>query len=105
MEVQAFAQIPDVEVYYGPDTYMGRNLAHLLQNLASASDVEVCPLLYQLNFTSALRMVWAMLTACDSSLCVLSDVAFLAKGTSVRAAFIFVETRPEVRAKAWKSLC
>lgn len=47
--MQAFAQIPDVEVYYGPDTYMGRNLAHLLQNLASCSDAEVCPVPLQLN--------------------------------------------------------
>eukprot|EP00884_Botryococcus_braunii_P010912 jgi/Botrbrau1/19822/Bobra.0124s0063.1 len=39
--LQAFAQIPDVEVYYGPDTYMGRNLAHLLTSLSSCSDAEV----------------------------------------------------------------
>ncbi|EFN58534.1 hypothetical protein CHLNCDRAFT_19680, partial [Chlorella variabilis] len=37
----AFAQVPDVHVWYGPDTYMGRNLAQLFQSLANLSDEEV----------------------------------------------------------------
>lgn len=28
-------QVPDVHVWYGPDTYMGRNLAQLFQSLAN----------------------------------------------------------------------
>lgn len=40
--LQAFAQIPEGNVWYGPDTYMGRNLAQLFASLAtSASDEEV----------------------------------------------------------------
>jgi hypothetical protein len=30
----AFAQVPGINVWYGPDTYMGRNLAQLFQSLA-----------------------------------------------------------------------
>ena len=29
--LQAFAQVPDCHVWYGPDTYMGRNVAQLFQ--------------------------------------------------------------------------
>ncbi len=39
--VQAFAQVPNIHVYYGPDTYMGRNLAYLLTTLSTCSDEEV----------------------------------------------------------------
>lgn len=37
----AFAQVPDASVWYGPDTYMGRNLAQLFASLAACSDQEV----------------------------------------------------------------
>ena len=39
--VQAFAQVPDLHVYYGPDTYMGRNLGQLFTMLAALPDEEV----------------------------------------------------------------
>lgn len=29
--LQTFAQVPDAHVWYGPDTYMGRNVAQLFQ--------------------------------------------------------------------------
>lgn len=41
--LQAFAQVPDVRVYYGPDTYMGRNLATMLAAIARLPDEEVGP--------------------------------------------------------------
>ena len=34
-------QVPELSVWYGPDTYMGRNLAQLFTNLATLSDEEV----------------------------------------------------------------
>lgn len=37
----AFAQVPDVTVWYGPDTYMGANLAKLLSTVAQLPDDEV----------------------------------------------------------------
>ena len=39
--MQGFAQIPDLTVWYGPDTYMGRNLAQLFTSLAELPDEEV----------------------------------------------------------------
>jgi quinolinate synthase len=39
--LSAFAEIPDVEVFFGPDTYMGRNLARLFENLAALGDDAV----------------------------------------------------------------
>lgn len=43
--LQAFAQIPDAHVWYGPDTYMGRNLAQLLASLATeGTDEDVAAL-------------------------------------------------------------
>lgn len=37
----AFAQIPDVHVYFGPDTYMGHNLVSLFTTLAGLDDASI----------------------------------------------------------------
>lgn len=42
--LQAFAQVPDAHVWYGPDTYMGRNLVQLFESLSRASPEEVAEL-------------------------------------------------------------
>ena len=42
--LQAFAQVPDIHVYYGPDTYMGRNLAVMLRAVSQLSDEEIAAL-------------------------------------------------------------
>ena len=42
--LQAFAQVPDIHVYYGPDTYMGRNLAVMLRSVSQLSDEEISAL-------------------------------------------------------------
>lgn len=42
--LQAFAQVPDSHVWYGPDTYMGRNLVQLFESLSQASPEEVAAL-------------------------------------------------------------
>jgi quinolinate synthase len=39
--LSAFAQIEDAHVFFGPDTYMGRNLARLLEVLGAMSDDEI----------------------------------------------------------------
>ena len=39
--LQAAAQIPDVHIWFGPDTYMGDNLAHMFQNLAEMPDEKI----------------------------------------------------------------
>lgn len=42
--LQGFAQVPDLNVWYGPDTYMGLNLAELFTQLANLPDEEVAAL-------------------------------------------------------------
>lgn len=39
--LQAFAQVPDVTVWYGPDSYMGANLAEMFRQMANMSDEEI----------------------------------------------------------------
>ncbi|KAJ1685766.1 hypothetical protein LUZ63_017156 [Rhynchospora breviuscula] len=39
--LQAFAQVPDLNVWYGPDSYMGANIAELFQQMAALSDEEI----------------------------------------------------------------
>lgn len=42
--LQAAAQIPDLHVWYGPDTYMGENLHAMFSRLAQRSDDEIAAL-------------------------------------------------------------
>ncbi|MCA9536201.1 MAG: quinolinate synthase NadA [Myxococcales bacterium] len=42
--LQAAAQVPDVSVFFGPDTYMGHNLAHLFGSLAEMDTATVAAL-------------------------------------------------------------
>jgi len=39
--LQAFSQVPDLTLWYGPDTYMGENLRTLLSNLAELPAEEI----------------------------------------------------------------
>jgi len=39
--LQAAAQVPDLHVWYGPDTYMGGNLAELFRRLVQLGDDEI----------------------------------------------------------------
>ncbi len=42
--LQAFAQVPDLTLWYGPDTYMGRNLAQMFTAMAALSDEAIAQL-------------------------------------------------------------
>lgn len=39
--LQAFAQVPDTHVWYGPDTHMGQNLVEMLTSVSQLPDDEV----------------------------------------------------------------
>jgi quinolinate synthase len=39
--LQAFAQVPDLSLWFGPDTYMGENLARLFRGLATMEDAAI----------------------------------------------------------------
>ena len=44
MVLQAFAQVPDLHVWFGPDTYMGHNLANMLSALGRLDAATVAKL-------------------------------------------------------------
>jgi len=39
--MQAFAQVPDLSIWYGPDSYMGANLKELFQQMTKMTDEEI----------------------------------------------------------------
>jgi quinolinate synthase len=39
--LQAAVQVPDIHIWFGPDTYMGDNLAHMLASLAEMPDAQI----------------------------------------------------------------
>ena len=39
--LQAAAQVPDIHIWFGPDTYMGDNLAHMFGSLSEMPDSEI----------------------------------------------------------------
>ncbi|XP_023520087.1 quinolinate synthase, chloroplastic [Cucurbita pepo subsp. pepo] len=39
--LQAFAQVPELNVWYGPDSYMGANIVELLQQMTQMTDEEI----------------------------------------------------------------
>lgn len=39
--LQAFAQVPNLNVWYGPDSYMGANIAELFRQMTMMSDEEI----------------------------------------------------------------
>ncbi|RWV94015.1 hypothetical protein GW17_00043485 [Ensete ventricosum] len=41
MIFQAFAQVPDLNVWYGPDSYMGANIVELFHQMADMADEEI----------------------------------------------------------------
>ncbi|MBM73988.1 MAG: hypothetical protein CMK59_01200 [Proteobacteria bacterium] len=55
--LQAAAQIPNLSLWYGPDTYMGQNLERLFQNLSMASDEQIAALHPQHNRSTVSNML------------------------------------------------
>ncbi|KAJ9677909.1 hypothetical protein PVL29_022721 [Vitis rotundifolia] len=39
--LQAFAQVPNLNIWYGPDSYMGANIRELLQQMTTMTDEEI----------------------------------------------------------------
>jgi quinolinate synthase len=54
--LQAFAQVPDVRVWFGPDTYMGKNLAQLFSSLAELPEEQIRALHPDHNRSSIARV-------------------------------------------------
>ncbi|KAI5067399.1 hypothetical protein GOP47_0017927 [Adiantum capillus-veneris] len=55
--LQAFAQVPNLTVWYGPDSYMGANLAELFRQMANMSDEEIAAIHPMHNKQSILSLL------------------------------------------------
>ncbi|KAI8475551.1 MAG: hypothetical protein J3K34DRAFT_404537 [Monoraphidium minutum] len=71
--LQAFAQVPDLTVWYGPDTYMGRNLAQLFTMLAAAPDADVAAL-HPAHTAATVRALLPRLRHFDSGTCIVHHI-------------------------------
>jgi quinolinate synthase len=67
--LQAAAQIPEVEVFYGPDTYMGRNLRRFFEELAQM-DVETIRQVHPEHDPVTVRRVLAQFHAFEQGVCI-----------------------------------
>eukprot|EP00892_Ulva_mutabilis_P000972 jgi/Ulvmu1/10876/UM007_0052.1 len=71
--LQAFAQVPDVHVWYGPDTYMGRNLQELFTSLAGMPD-EAVAALHPAHTAETVRAALPRLHAFPEGTCVVHHI-------------------------------
>ncbi|KAG0492849.1 hypothetical protein HPP92_006247 [Vanilla planifolia] len=50
--LQAFAQVPNLSIWYGPDSYMGENIAELFHQMAGMTDEEIAEVHPEHNSTT-----------------------------------------------------
>ncbi|KAL5718052.1 quinolinate synthase [Ranunculus cassubicifolius] len=71
--LQAFAQVKDLNLWYGPDSYMGANIAELFQQMASMTDEEISEIHPQHNRDS-IRSVLRRLHYYQDGTCIVHDL-------------------------------
>jgi hypothetical protein len=55
--MQAFAQVPDLSIFYGPDSYMGANIVELFQQMTVMTDEEVAAIHPEHNVGSIKKLL------------------------------------------------
>jgi hypothetical protein len=55
--MQAFAQVPDLSIFYGPDSYMGANIVELFQQMTVMTDEEVAAIHPEHNVDSIKKLL------------------------------------------------
>jgi quinolinate synthase len=71
--LQGFAQVPDATIWYGPDTYMGRNLAALFTSLSSLSDEQVKEI-HPLHTAASIKALLPRLKYYESGTCIVHHI-------------------------------
>ncbi|KAL2933471.1 Quinolinate synthase chloroplastic [Bienertia sinuspersici] len=71
--LQAFAQVPDLSLYYGPDSYMGANIAELFQQMTLMSDEEISVIHPQHNRDS-IKSLLPRLHYFQDGTCIVHDI-------------------------------
>ncbi|XP_047341090.1 quinolinate synthase, chloroplastic-like [Impatiens glandulifera] len=67
--LQAFAQVPNLKVWYGPDTYMGANIMELFQQMSVMSDEEIAEVHPEHNRTT-INSVMSRLNYFQEGMCI-----------------------------------
>ncbi|CAI5531241.1 unnamed protein product [Closterium sp. Naga37s-1] len=84
--LQAFAQVPDLTLWYGPDTYMGANLVEMLQQLSTVPDDEV-RLLHPDHTQASLRALLPRIRYFQEGACIVHDMFGQEVVSRLRAAY------------------
>ncbi|ERN14493.1 hypothetical protein AMTRI_Chr06g176340 [Amborella trichopoda] len=71
--LQAFAQIPNLNIWYGPDSYMGANLAELFQQMSNMSNEEIFEI-HPLHNRSSIRSLLPHLHYYQDGTCIVHDL-------------------------------
>lgn len=79
-------QVPDVHVWYGPDTYMGRNLQELFASLADMPD-EAVAALHPAHTAATVRAALPRLHAFPDGTCVVHHIFGGETAAAVRAGY------------------
>ncbi|XP_068640112.1 quinolinate synthase, chloroplastic-like [Aristolochia californica] len=71
--LQAFAQIPDLNVWYGPDSYMGGNIAELFRQMSIMTDEEIAEI-HSGHDRSSIRSLLSRLHYYQDGACIVHDL-------------------------------
>jgi len=71
--LQAFAQVPDLALFYGPDAYMGANLVEFFTQLAAMPDEEIRAL-HPAHDRASVANVLARLRYFEDGSCIVHDI-------------------------------
>ncbi len=72
--LSAFAQIPDGHVWFGPDTYMGRNLEKLFLQLAEGSSDEAVRRVHPAHDRASIRSLLARFHYFEQGSCIVHEL-------------------------------
>ncbi|KAJ6850165.1 quinolinate synthase, chloroplastic-like [Iris pallida] len=71
--LQAFAQIPDVNIWYGPDSYMGANIAELFSQMAMMTDEEIAEI-HPEHTRNSIKSLLSRLHYYEDGACIVHDM-------------------------------
>lgn len=71
--LQAFSQVNDLNVWYGPDSYMGANIAELFQQMASMTNEEIAQI-HSKHDTETIRSLLPRLHYYQDGTCMVHDL-------------------------------
>ncbi|XXG62492.1 hypothetical protein AAC387_Pa05g0838 [Persea americana] len=71
--LQAFSQIPDLNIWYGPDSYMGANIAELFRQMANMTNEEIAEI-HPKHDRNSIRSLLPRLRYFQDGTCIVHDL-------------------------------